>query len=72
MKREKLKPPCPVCNKRDEVVEIVYGMPTHEAFEKAQRGLFRLGGCVLEAHAPNYYCKRDDVEFRYQPPSCIE
>ena len=36
---------CPECG--GEVLPVLYGMPTPEAFEAAERGEFRLGGCVV-------------------------
>jgi len=36
---------CPVCN--SHVVRIVYGYPTDETFQEADRGEVRLGGCVV-------------------------
>jgi hypothetical protein len=52
---------CPFCGGKDEVIPILYGMPTHAAFLKADRGEIYLGGCEMSPYA--YYCKRDDREF---------
>lgn len=52
---------CPYCREKDEVVPILYGFPSHEAFMKAERGEVYLGGCEITPHS--HYCKRDDREF---------
>jgi hypothetical protein len=52
---------CPYCRERDEVIPILYGFPTHEAFKKADRGELYLGGLDISPYS--YYCKRDDREF---------
>lgn len=52
---------CPYCREKDEVIPILYGFPTHEAFKKADRGEIYLGGLDISPY--NYYCKRDDREF---------
>ena len=48
-------PPCPRCGSTD-AVEIVYGYPTGETFEAAERGEVVLGGCVIGPEAPDYEC----------------
>lgn len=60
---DKPKISCPVCGKSDEVIPIVYGFPTNKTFEAAEKGKVRLGGCLLEDKASQYYCKRDEVAF---------
>jgi len=47
---------CPQCGSV-EVIEIVYGYPTEETFERAEAGEVRLGGCVVGYCDPNKYCK---------------
>jgi hypothetical protein len=37
---------CPTCG-RNTVVPIIYGMPTPEGLEAAERGEFVLGGCCI-------------------------
>lgn len=54
---------CPVCRRSDEVVSIIYGMPSYELFLEAERGLVHLGGCCVSEVNPQWYCKRDDLEF---------
>lgn len=47
---------CPNCNK--DLVDILYGLPTGEAFEKAERKKLFLGGCVkfIGLEQPQYHC----------------
>ena len=52
---------CPYCHEKDEVIPILYGFPTHEAFKRADRGEVYLGGLDISPYS--YYCKRDDREF---------
>ena len=47
---------CPAC-KSKHVIPIVYGMPTVEAHRQVEQGKIKLGGCVLSADNPNYYCR---------------
>ncbi|MCX7720652.1 MAG: hypothetical protein N2Z64_05145 [Dictyoglomus thermophilum] len=53
-KSKKIK--CPKCGSKN-VIPIIYGYPTSEAFEKEKRGEIILGGCVIEYDSPNWYCK---------------
>ena len=45
---------CPHCGV--EAKAIVYGLPTSETAERAKRGEFVLGGCVIRVGAPDYWC----------------
>ncbi len=47
---------CPACGSLD-TVKIVYGMPTYEAFQAAERGEFVLGGCCVSEEDPDRACK---------------
>lgn len=56
---------CPKCNKKDQVVPIVYGelvftdtTGTNDWFEKNYSG-----GCMVTECDPNWYCKRDKTKF---------
>jgi hypothetical protein len=40
---------CPECNS-DRVARILYGYPTLEALEEAEKGKLYLGGCILGEH----------------------
>ena len=57
MKRKKSNsniPVCPNCNQ--EMIKIVYGMPTTETFKMAQEGKVFLGGCLIMDNQPVYHC----------------
>ena len=48
---------CPKCGSPN-YIPIVYGYPTHEAFEKEERGELILAGCcIFEPNPPNKKCK---------------
>lgn len=49
---------CPNCG--EDMVDILYGMPMGEAFEKAERKELFLGGCCMpiEGEPPKYHCYR--------------
>ena len=59
---------CPKCGSKNSV-NIVYGFPSYELFQKAEAGKVKLGGCVVENvyeqvegsfilnGNPEYYCK---------------
>ena len=49
-------PPCPRCGSLD-AVRIVYGLPSMEGFEAAQRGEYALGGCVIGPESPDFECR---------------
>lgn len=46
---------CPACGGRG--IPIVFGMPTFETFEAADRGDVVLGGCTLLVAVPQYRCR---------------
>lgn len=47
---------CPSCSSTD-ARRIVYGYPTAETFEAAERGEIELGGCVIGEESPDYVCR---------------
>jgi hypothetical protein len=47
-------PSCPNCG--SEMVEIFYGLPSEEIYQKAKRKQLFLGGCSISDHSPKYYC----------------
>lgn len=47
-------PPCPRCGSAAR--EIVYGLPSLELFEAADRGEVALGGCGVVEDAPAFRC----------------
>lgn len=54
---------CPICNKTDVTIPIVYGDPTKKGIKLAKKGEIKLGGCVISHCDPKWYCKRDGVSF---------
>ncbi len=62
-KRRSRRKTCPSCKKTDEIVQILYGMPTQEAFEAGERGVLHIGGCIVEPEQPTHHCIRCDVSF---------
>jgi hypothetical protein len=50
-------PACPHCGSAAEPLPIVYGYPTHEAFEAEQRGELVIGGCLIGDESPDYQCR---------------
>ena len=51
---------CPVCGSAD-VAPILYGLPSQEGFEAAERGEVMLGGC--EPHDPSHGCRACGAEW---------
>lgn len=51
---------CPKCKKIDKVVPIAYGLIF---LKKSDADKVKLGGCVTTGCDPNWYCKRDDLDF---------
>ena len=54
-RRSKKAPACPQCQ-RNDTVPIMYGLPSHEGFEAAERGEVVIGGCVVEPDNPRWAC----------------
>ena len=52
MERNDIMVICPKC-KSDRTAPILYGYPSHEAFEAAERGEILLGGCELIDSMPH-------------------
>lgn len=56
------KKKCPACGSTD-TVKFLYGEPTYEAFESAERGEFVLGGCCVSDISPTRHCKACGQDF---------
>ena len=54
---------CPVCHKTDQVIPILYGYPSWQLGQESKKGIVRLGGCCVSSENPEWYCKRDEIEF---------
>ena len=44
-------------------MNIVYGMPSNELFEQAERGEVVLGGCTISDTMPEWACTKCDTTF---------
>ncbi len=51
---------CPKC--KGKLLDIVYGMPGPEMFEKANKHEVYLGGCCITEHDPQYFCPKCHTE----------
>ena len=56
---------CPRCG--GPTVPIVYGYPTYETFEAADRGELRLGGCVVFDGQPTEHCTACEADRGSRP-----
>ena len=56
-------PTCPKCGSAKNI-PIVYGRPSTELMEKAERGEVALGGCIITPDRNLYKCKVCRTEFR--------
>ena len=59
-------PSCPKCGKADNVIKIVFGMPSPEMLKHSEDGHVALGGCCppMDGEKPrNYKCKTCNEEF---------
>jgi hypothetical protein len=54
---------CPHCHHSDNVIPIRYGKPTQETIKKAEKGEVKLGGCMVSATSPKFYCNKDKTAF---------
>ncbi len=50
---------CPICNKKNQVVPIIYGMPIGKLDEEN----YYFAGCEKTDCNPTWYCKRDKKSF---------
>ncbi len=56
---------CPECKSKN-IIPVMYGMPTYEASQAAERGEIKLGGCEVYIDGckmPDRYCK--DCEYEW-------
>lgn len=57
---------CPVCKTDNEVIPISYGLTAEiikEGEEVKNEKKYKPGGCTTSDCDPNWYCKRDNLEF---------
>jgi len=55
-------PKCPYGH-LDRVIPIVYGMPSPQMMDRADKGHIASGGCIISDCDPKYYCKIHEIEF---------
>lgn len=60
-KRKSKKIICPEC--KGKLLDIVYGMPGPELFEKAEKQEVYLGGCCIDENNPKYFCPKCHREY---------
>lgn len=58
------KPFCPNCQRKKDVIPIVYGFPMPSTMEKAEKGKIHLGGCCVTGDDPQWYCSECKKEFK--------
>jgi hypothetical protein len=56
------KPKCIIGGHTDNIIPIVYGLPTQKTMKKAKKGLVHLGGCIISDCDPHYYCTIHKIE----------
>ena len=61
---------CPQCG--GKVVNILYGEPSSEAFEKTDRGEIVLGGCIIYEDMPDYQCTGCGAQYRKVSPDGVK
>ena len=52
---------CPNCN--NKLIEVVYGLPTVELMEKAEKNEVSLGWCIILGEMPRYHCLHCDKKY---------
>ena len=63
-----MKVKCPKCKFSNAVIPIMYGYPSHEIWEKRDRGEVKLGGCMATDVDPDYHCKKCNYEWNKDNP----
>lgn len=61
---------CPIC--KSNMVSILYGMPSSEAIEKAERQELFIGGCMITNDNPKYHCYKCQKSFSKDLKSSID
>jgi predicted RNA-binding Zn-ribbon protein involved in translation (DUF1610 family) len=56
IRKKKTKNVCPKCGSSN-VIPIIYGLPSYEAFLESKEGKIKLGGCIVSDDNPNWHCK---------------
>jgi hypothetical protein len=53
---------CPLGHTND-IIPIVYGLPSEKGIKKAEKGKIELGGCSVTECDPKWYCKIHKIKF---------
>ena len=61
------KPTCPKCDRRDQVLPIMYGYPVPEEDGGLPKDVVQ-GGCMIGELNPNYHCDRCEIRFDFTQP----
>lgn len=56
-------PDCPMCNKTDCAIPIVYDEPTRRNINQSKKGKIWLGGIKKSPCHPHWYCTRDMIQY---------
>ena len=54
---------CPGCLNEKSIVPIEYGYPGEEMREKHNKGIIKLGGCVIKKENPEFHCNKCENEW---------
>lgn len=54
---------CPQGEHRNNIIQIIYGLPSEKQMKRAKKGKLKLGNCVVTGCEPNWYCKIHKTEF---------
>ncbi|HKS16514.1 MAG TPA: hypothetical protein VJU16_04325 [Planctomycetota bacterium] len=57
---------CPACG--GKLVPILYGLPSSEGFQAAERGEIALGGCTVMGDDPQLACAACHERFHVETP----
>jgi hypothetical protein len=63
VKGVKMKIICPKCGS-DQIIRIVYGLPSIAMAQSEERGKIKLGGCCITEDDNTHYCKNCEYEFQ--------
>ena len=64
---------CPKCKKKDNVVKVIYGIPSSSDMTKHKQGKIKLGGCCIQYASDkkilnDVYCKKCQKYFNSWEP----
>lgn len=57
-----VKKKCPFGH-RDNIIPIIYGLPSEKSLKKADQGKIELGGCIVTECDPKWYCKTHRIKY---------